>query len=111
MLEAETAVVPHTHVSRPPAGKSATPEDPAFVRLIQMLDKTCRAYYATGQGVPFEIRWRDAAPRRFGNGEPAFGITLRDKTAVSALASLDATTIFEAYMLDHLDFRGDTESM
>jgi len=107
MQEAETVVAP-TPTSTV-SGNTATQEDSGFKRLISILRKTCREYYATGKGVPFQIRWQDAEWHRFGDGEAAFSVTVRDRTAVSALASLDATTIFEAYMLNHLDFRGDME--
>ena len=107
MQAAETAEASMPAAKASP--KSATPEDSGFLRLIRILRKACQNYYATGKGVPFQIRWQHADYHRFGEGDPAFSVTVRDKTAVSALASLDATTIFEAYMLDHLDFRGDLE--
>jgi cyclopropane-fatty-acyl-phospholipid synthase len=105
MQEAEIAVAP---ASKTPSKPERSP-DPAFNRLIGILRRACQEYYATGKGVPFQIRWQDGEPIRFGSGESVFSVTVRDRTAVSALASLDATTIFEAYMLDHLDFRGDME--
>ncbi len=105
MQEAEIAVAP---ASKTPA-RQEVPADPAFTRLINILRRACTAYYAGGKGVAFDIRWQDHEPIHFGSGEPVFSVTVRDRTAVSALASLDATTIFEAYMLDHVDFRGDME--
>lgn len=84
-------------------------QDPMFQRLLNLLGKACREYYASGKGVPFQMRWRDSDPHHFGTGEPVFSVTVRSREGVSALATLDATTIFEAYMLDHVDFRGDME--
>ncbi len=109
MQDTEIAVAPD-FASRVSV-KLATHEDAGFKRLVDILRKACRDYYATGKGTPFQIRWQDGEYHRFGEGVPAFSIIVRDKTAVSALASLDATTIFEAYMLNHLDFSGDMERM
>lgn len=96
----------------PPVADAATPvlnADPGFIRLVNILRKACGDYFASGRGVPWQLQWRDQKPYRFGNGDAAFAITVKDKTGVSALASLDATSILEAYALDHIDIRGDME--
>lgn len=56
---------------------------------------------------PFEIRlWGDRA-YRFGEGEPAVEILVRDRRGLSALGSLDELGICEAYMAGSLDVMGD----
>src|SRR2546429_9739914 len=79
------------------------PVDPSFTRLINLLRKVCARYYASGRGVPVDVRWRDEKPFRFGHGEPAFTITIQDKTGVSAFASLDGLAFVESYILGHMD--------
>lgn len=85
--------------------------DPGFARLVNLLRKVCGEYFASGRGTACQIQWRDHKPYRFGNGEPAFAVIIKDKVGVSALASLDATSFLEAYALGHIDIRGDMERM
>jgi cyclopropane-fatty-acyl-phospholipid synthase len=87
------------------------PVDPSFTRLINLLRKVCARYYASGRGVPVDVRWRDEKPFRFGQGEPAFTITLQDKTGVSAFASLDGLAFVESYILGHMDITGDMDAL
>ncbi len=76
-----------------------------------MLQKVCGGYYAGGRGVPCTLRWRDGRIHKFGEGEPAFGVVVRDITGVQALASLDGNAFLEAYAYGHLDIEGDMEQM
>ena len=56
---------------------------------------------------PFEIRlWGDRA-YRFGEGEPAVEIRVRDRDGLAALGRLDELGICEAYMAGSLDVVGD----
>ncbi len=84
--------------------------DKRFLRLVNMMRRVFHAYQSTGKGAPFLFQWRENKPYRFGEGEPLFTIIIQDRRGVSAVATLDATTIFEAYMADHVDFRGDIEA-
>jgi cyclopropane-fatty-acyl-phospholipid synthase len=92
---------------------TARPEtaDPSFKRLINLLRRACTEYYAKGQGVPCAVRWRDDKPYLFGHGEPAFTLVLKDKTAVSAFASLDGLAFVESYVLGHMDIEGDMDKL
>ena len=55
---------------------------------------------------PFEIRlWGDRA-YRFGEGEPAVEIRVRDRDGLAALGRLDELGICEAYMAGSLDVVG-----
>ncbi len=90
---------------------SSTPPDPAFTKLVGLLNKICKDYYATGRGVPVTLQWQDSQPVRFGSGEPAFTVIVKDKTGVSAIASMDGTEFLEAYALDHIEILGDMEKM
>ncbi len=87
------------------------PADPGFLRLVNLLRKVCGRYYASGRGVPVDLRWRDDKPYRFGQGEPAFTIVIKDKTGVSAFASLDGLAFVEAYVLGHMDIIGDMDAL
>ena len=86
-------------------------DDPVFARLVHWMRKAFHAYFADGKGVPFDLQWRDGKPHRFGAGEPAFMLAVKSRAGISALASLDATSILEAYMADHIDIRGDLERL
>lgn len=56
---------------------------------------------------PFEIRlWGDRS-YRFGEGEPAVKIVVRDRNGLAALGRLDELGICEAYLADSLDIVGD----
>ena len=94
-----------------PAGGAKTPPDPGFLRLVNLLRKVCGRYYASGRGVPVDLRWRDDKPFRFGQGEPAFTIVIKDRTGVSAFASLDGLAFVEAYVLGHMDIIGDMDAL
>jgi len=84
-----------------------TDSNAAFTRLTGFLNKICGEYFSTGNGVVFRMVWQDGEPVQYGQGTPVFTIVVKDKIGVSALASLDATSILEAYMLDHIDIQGD----
>ncbi len=109
MKESTTAL----QTSAAQAGAAAVKTSPhkSFVRLVNLLRKSCHAYYESGRGTPFNLQWQDEKPYRFGQGDPAFTVIVRDRTGAAALASLDATSILEAYMLNHIDLRGDMERL
>jgi cyclopropane-fatty-acyl-phospholipid synthase len=84
---------------------------PAFDRLVGLFRRASHAYYASGRGVACDLQWRDSMPHHFGKGPAAFTVTVNDKTGIAAIASLDATSILEAYALQHIDIRGDMERL
>ena len=56
---------------------------------------------------PFEIRlWGDRS-YRFGKGEPAVKVLVKDRNGLAALSGLDELRICEAYMAGSLDVIGD----
>lgn len=64
-------------------------------------------HFADRVEVAFEIRlWGDRV-YRFGRGEPAVDIVVRDRHALAALGRLDELGICEAYMAGSLDVVGD----
>src|SRR3954468_9652518 len=107
MKVAETESQSQEVLTQTEVAREKIPVDPSFTRLINLLRKVCAKYYASGRGVPVDVRWRDEKPFRFGHGEPAFTITLNDKTGVSAFASLDGLAFVESYVLGHMDITGD----
>lgn len=56
---------------------------------------------------PFEIRLGGDHIYRFGAGEPAFKVTVKDRNGLAALSRFDELKICEAYMDGSLDFTGD----
>src|SRR3990172_5041107 len=57
--------------------------------------------------IPVEIQlWGDRI-YRFGKGEPAIKILVKDRHGLAALGGLDEVRICEAYMAGNLDVAGD----
>ncbi len=56
--------------------------------------------------VPFSIRLPDNDIYRFGNGDPAFTVVLKDKNALSAITRFDELRFSEAYINGSLDIEG-----
>ena len=57
--------------------------------------------------IPFEVRlWGDHS-YRFGKGEPAVKVLVKDRDGLAALSGLDELKICEAYMAGSLDVVGD----
>jgi cyclopropane-fatty-acyl-phospholipid synthase len=81
------------------ASTSATIYDPILRRIQKRLTDRVKT--------PFEIRlWGDRV-YRFGEGEPAVDIVVRDRGGLAALSRLDEVGICEAYMAGSLDVGGD----
>lgn len=57
--------------------------------------------------IPFEIRLPDTDVCRFGNGEPRFAISVRDRQGLSALTRFDELRFSEAYINGSLDIEGN----
>jgi cyclopropane-fatty-acyl-phospholipid synthase len=111
MEVSEIESLPLTDSRETKTGNGKIPADPGFMRLINLLRKVCARYYASGQGVPVDVQWRDDKPFRFGQGDPAFTVVVKDKTGVSAFASLDGLAFVEAYVLGHFDIHGDMDAL
>ena len=86
----------------------------SFDRLTRLVERRYGGGNGNGRGAPgttggFALRTPGGAPRAFGGGAPAFTIVVNDAAGVSALATLDRTTIAEAYVQGRLDLEGEME--
>jgi cyclopropane-fatty-acyl-phospholipid synthase len=80
---------------------------PASTAIYDRILRRIQKHFANRVEVPFEIRlWNDRA-YRFGKGEPAVDILVRDRNGLAALGRLDELSICEAYMAGSLDVVGD----
>ena len=80
---------------------------PASAAIYDRILRRIQKHLANRVKVPFEIRlWGDRA-YRFGEGEPAVDIVVRDRNGLAALGRLDELGICEAYMAGSLDVVGD----
>lgn len=57
--------------------------------------------------VPFSVRLPNNSSYSFGDGDPAFTISLKDQKALSAIARFDELSFTEAYINGNLDIEGD----
>ena len=57
--------------------------------------------------VPFNIRLPNDDIYSFGDGDPAFTISLKDRNAISAIAQFDELRFTEAYVNGNLDIEGN----
>ncbi len=57
--------------------------------------------------VPFNVRSPNDNMYRFGEGDPAFTISLKDQNALTAIARFDELRFTEAYINGSLDIEGD----
>lgn len=74
-------------------------------RGMRIVDRILRRF---GQSsTPFEICFPDGSRRRLGQGAPSFILTLRNRDAVRAMASMDEGRVGDAYVAGHLDIEGD----
>lgn len=80
---------------------------PASATIYDRILRRIQKQLANRVKIPFEIRlWGDRI-YRFGEGEPAVDILVRDPKGLSALGRLDELGICEAYMTGSLDVVGD----
>ena len=80
---------------------------PASTAFYDRILRRIQKHFADRVEIPFEIRlWGDRA-YRFGKGEPAVDILVRDRNGLAALGRLDELSICEAYMAGSLDVVGD----
>jgi cyclopropane-fatty-acyl-phospholipid synthase len=62
-------------------------------------------------GAPFRLVLPDGSAIEFGRGDPVFTLRAHGPEGMTALASLDALTIADAYMDGKLEFEGDLLTM
>jgi cyclopropane-fatty-acyl-phospholipid synthase len=74
-----------------------------FDRIFRLIQKRVADLIKT----PFEIRLWGAHSYRFGKGEPAIKVIVKDRAGLAALSGLDELRICEAYMAGSLDVEGD----
>lgn len=72
-------------------------------RILQRIQR----HFADYAKIPFEIRLCEDQVYRFGKGQPAVDIVVKDRNGLRALGRLDELGICEAYMDGSLDVVGD----
>ena len=79
-------------------------------RAVPRFESRYRTFFADKSGVPFAIRDPQGKERVFGGSEPRFTLAAVNDTGMSAIASLDALRITEAYLNGRVDIEGDLEA-
>ena len=80
---------------------------PSWVTVYDRIFRSLQKRLADQVKIPFEIRlWGDHS-YRFGKGEPAVKVLVKDGNGLAALSGLDELRICEAYMAGSLDVIGD----
>jgi len=72
-------------------------------RLAQLIQN----HLADKVAVPFSVRLPNNSIFSFGNGDPAFTISLKDQNGLSAVTKFDELRFTEAYINGNLDIEGD----
>lgn len=81
--------------------------EPTSPTIYDAILRKIQKHLADRVKVPFEIRLWGNRVYRFGEGEPAVDILVRDRRGLAALGRLDELGICEAYMSGSLDVVGD----
>jgi cyclopropane-fatty-acyl-phospholipid synthase len=81
--------------------------DFSFGRVVAALQQRYQAFFATQPAVPFSVANAGGPSHAFGDGDPAFTITITDSRGAKALAALDQFSIAVAYLQGWLDVDGD----
>ncbi len=89
--------LPATNTAKLPAASTS--------RWMGLVDRILRRFAQSS--TPFEIVFPDSRRQRFGEGPPSFTVTLRNRQALRALASMDEGQVGDAYVAGHLDIEGD----
>ena len=84
---------------------SASAQDKPVRGRTRLIDLVLNRFAQSS--VPFEILFPDGHRTSVGSGAPTFTVTLRDRAAVRALASLDEGRVTDAYVEGRLDIEGD----
>lgn len=82
---------------------------PASATIYDRILARIQKRFAGQVSTPFEIRLWGGRAYRFGDGEPAVEILVKDRNGLSALGQLDELRICEAYMTGSLDVVGDMQ--
>lgn len=76
--------------------------------VVRRMQNAYAKLSAEGKRLPaFTLTLDDGSVYRFGTGELAFEVTVRDRHGLAALTSLDETRICEALMGGSIDFEGE----
>jgi cyclopropane-fatty-acyl-phospholipid synthase len=81
--------------------------DARFGQVVAALQRRYQAFFATQPAIPFAVAPAGGAPHAFGDGDPAFTITISDRRGAKALAGLDQFGVAVAYLQGWLDVDGD----
>src|SRR5450755_5101821 len=88
-----------------PATNTANLPVASASRWTGLVDRILRRFAQSS--TPFEIVFPDSRRQRFGEGPPSFTVTLCNRQALRALASMDEGQVGDAYVAGHLDIEGD----
>jgi cyclopropane-fatty-acyl-phospholipid synthase len=88
-----------------PSRHERSPATTLAPRSSGLIDRIARHF--GGSPVAFDMILPDGRRRLFGQGAPKFTLTLRERSAVRALASMDEGRIADAYVEGRLDLDGD----
>ena len=75
--------------------------------MIAALQRRYQSFFAGEPAIPFAVAPAGGDPHRFGDGEPAFTITVRDERGAKALGGLDQFGVAVAYLEGWIDVEGD----
>ena len=78
---------------------------PAKTRAGSLLGKFASRFASCP--VPFEVPLPDGSRQPFGQGTPSFQVTLKNRRALAAIASLDEGRFGDAYLAGDIDIEGD----
>jgi cyclopropane-fatty-acyl-phospholipid synthase len=79
-------------------------------RVASRFERRYTSFFSDQPQVAFAIRDPHGREHRFGRAKPAFTFAATDDRAMSALGTLDALVIAEAYLSGSLEVEGDLES-
>jgi len=79
--------------------------EPAKPGRRSLFDRLAARY--ANVAVPCEVTFPDGSVRRFGEGQPAFHVALKNQRAIRAVSSLDEGKIADAYVYGDIDIEGD----
>jgi cyclopropane-fatty-acyl-phospholipid synthase len=79
-------------------------------RVAHRFEHRYRTFFTDRPPVPFAIGDPDGNEKVFGDGSPRFMLAAANGAGMSALASLDALRVTEAYLSGAIDISGDAEA-
>jgi cyclopropane-fatty-acyl-phospholipid synthase len=75
--------------------------------VVAALQRRYHTFFQSRPAIPFAVTSASGAAHSFGNGDPAFTITIKDARGAKALAALDQFRVAVAYLEGWLDVEGD----